>query len=52
MVATQSDSDSLGSESEDEEIANLYLMPRESSKEDDELEEETMEYLLTFSKSI
>ena len=50
MVATWSDNDSSGSESEHEEIANLYLMTRESSEENNGLEEVTLEYLLTFSE--
>jgi len=50
MIATLNDSDSSGSESEDEEIANLCLMARENSRENHESEEVTSKYLLTFSK--
>jgi len=48
MVAIWSDSDSSVGESEDEKIANLWLMARESSGEKDESEEVRLEYLLTF----
>ena len=41
MVAIGNDSDSFISESEDEEIANLYLVARESSRENDESEDLT-----------
>ena len=50
LVTTWSDSDSFGSESEDEEIANLCLMARESLGENDKSEETILEYLLIFSK--
>ena len=50
MVAAWSYSNSYGTESEDEEIANLCLMARQSSWENNEFVEVIMEYLLTFSK--
>jgi len=50
MVATWSDSDTFESESEDKQIANLYLITKESSEENNELEEVTLENFLTFSK--
>ena len=44
MVATWRDSDSSGSESKDKEIANLCVMARESSGENDECKEVTLEF--------
>ena len=44
------DSDSSKSKVEDEGIANLCLMARENTGQSDELEEVTLEYLLTFTK--
>jgi len=49
MVAIQNNSDSFGSESEDEQITNLCLIARQNSGENDESKEATLEYLLTLS---
>jgi len=52
MVAAWSDTGSFESESEDEERAKLCLMVIENARENDESEEVTLEYGLTFTKSI
>ena len=49
MVATWSKSHRCESESEDEEMANLCLMPRDYNGESDEYKEVILEYLLTFT---
>ena len=48
MVATWSDGDSFGSESDDEETTKLCLMARENTKEIDESKDVALEYLLPF----
>ena len=50
MVATQSANDRCESETEDEDIANLYLMARDNNIESEESKELILEYLLTFTK--
>jgi len=50
ILTTWSDSDSPWNESEDEETTNLFLMTRESLGGNDESEDVTLQYLLTFSK--
>ena len=50
MVTTRSDSNSSKSESEDEEVANLWLTARDSTRESDEFEEVILEYILSFTK--
>jgi len=49
MVTIQTNSDNSGSESEDDEITNLYLIMRESAGRNDESEEVTLKYSLTFT---
>ena len=50
MVAIWSSSDNSRSESEDEEIANVCFMAKESLRENDESKEITLKYVLTLAK--
>ena len=50
IVAMWNENDSSWSESEDEKITNLCLMATQKLRENNESEEITLEYLLTFLK--